>query len=400
MPMKVLYFDPILGASGDMILASLIDLGVDPAYLRKHLAFAGNHDLIVRRVDRSGVSCRTVTFRIRTKIREHDFLPLLHRSRLPALIKEKAGRIINRIFEVEQEVHRAKHLHLHELADADTLLDITGALLAIDYLKADRVYTRPLKAGTGFITTVEGRMPAFNFATSRLLRGFPVDFVAVPAELTTPTAAAILSTLAEPKSTLSFSNLDGIGIGCGTMVMEGYPNLLRVFRGDIEETRPADGNIIEVNLDDMNPQDYELLIERLYHAGAREVYLTPVIMKKSRPGVVLTVICEHDWDRIPDILFKETTTLGLRMWQVNRYKLNREISRVNTPYGALRIKTAAFRGRQRISLEYDDLKRIAMRTGRPIRELRSTVEKYIEKTAKNLIYKNSGLKTKKPIKKR
>ena len=383
--MKALYFDPILGTSGDMILACLIDLGVDPAYLRKHLAFAGDHDLIVRRVDRAGVSCRTVTFRIRTKIREHDFLPLLRRSRLPTPIKEQASHIINRIFEAEQEVHRQKHLHLHELADADTLLDITGALLAIDYLDVERVYTRPLKAGSGFITTVEGRMPAFNFATSRLLRGFPVDFMPVAAELTTPTGAAILSSVAEPKPDLSFSCLDGTGIGCGTMVLKDYPNFLRVFRGEIAETDATGGNIIEVNLDDMNPQDHELLMERLYEAGAQEVYLTPVIMKKSRPGVVLTVICEHDWDKIPGILFRETTTLGLRMWPVNRYKLDRKITKLTTPYGPVRVKTAVFRGQSRYSLEYDDLKKICVRTGRPIRELRSILEKYVEKTAKSVI---------------
>ncbi len=394
--MKALYFDPILGTSGDMILACLIDLGVDPAYLRKHLAFAGDHDLIVRRVDRAGVSCRTVTFRIRTKIRERDFLPLLRRSHLPTPIKEQASHIINRIFEAEQEVHRQKHLHLHELADADTLLDITGALLAIDYLDVERVYTRPLKAGSGFISTVEGRMPAFNFATSRLLRGFPVDFLPVPAELTTPTGAAILSSVAEPKPALSFSCLDGTGIGAGTMVLKDYPNLLRVFRGEVAETGASDGKVIEVNLDDMNPQDHELLMERLYEAGAREVYLTPVIMKKSRPGVVLTVICEHDWDKIPDILFRETTTLGVRMWPVSRYKLDREITKLTTPYGPVRVKIAAFRGQSRYSLEYDDLKKICVRTGRPIRELRSILEKYVEKTAKSVIFNKSKIKSKKP----
>lgn len=381
--MKALYFDPILGLSGDMILAALIDLGVDPSYLRKKLAFAGDHDLVVRRVNRSGVSCRIVTFRIRNRIREHDFLPLLNRSRLPVKIKEQAGRILNRIFKVEQEVHRARHLHLHELADADTLLDITGALLAIDYLKVQKIYTRPPKAGTGFITTVEGRMPAFNFATARLLKGFPVDFIPVAAELTTPTGAAILSSLAEPAPAINFTRVDGIGIGSGSMVLKDYPNLLRVFRGEIDETLRDETWLIEVNLDDMNPQDYELLMERLYAAGARDVYLTPVIMKKSRPGVVVTVIGEGEKERITDVLFNETTTLGLRMWKVQRHKLSREIKEITTPYGPVRIKIAGYSDKKHWSLEYDDLKRIAKNTGHAIRNLRSLLAKYAEKSLKN-----------------
>ena len=196
--MRVLYFDPVLGVSGDMILAALIDLGVPSDYLRKKLKFIRNFKLKVSRVKRQGVSARNVHFTINRKIAEDRFIPLVKKSTLPTNIKSQAIKIINRIFDVEKKIHRSKRLHLHELADADTLLDITGALVAIDYLRVAKIYSRSVKAGQGFVKTAEGKMPAFNFATAELLKGFPVNFLPIPAELTTPTGAASLSTIAEP----------------------------------------------------------------------------------------------------------------------------------------------------------------------------------------------------------
>jgi len=379
MSMKVLYFDPILGVSGDMILASLIDLGVDRAYLKKNLSFIGNSDLQIRRMDKNGVSACNLRFVIRKKIGEHDFLPLIRKSRLPELIKTAAIKIIERIFAVEKKVHRMDRLHLHELADADTLLDVAGCLLAVDHLKVDRVYSRPVKAGKGFIKTVEGNMPAFNFATAHLLRGFPVEFMPVAAELTTPTGAAILSAIAEPKEDLAMRKIEGIGLACGTREIKDYPNLLRVFKGDVEERLSDECLVIETNLDDMNPQDYEWVMDRLYQAGAREVYLTPTIMKRSRPGVLLTVLCDEDRTDILDVLFEETTTLGVRMWRTSRAILPREQVLVPTPYGKLRIKVFIHKAEKKFTLEYQDLLEFARRSGRPLKDLRRELTEYVEK---------------------
>jgi hypothetical protein len=377
--MKVLYFDPILGVSGDMILASLIDLGADLAQLRKNLSFIGDADLQVRRVDKNGVSALALRFIIRKKVEASDFLPLIRKSRLPPPIKAGAVKIVERIFEVEKKVHHLDRLHLHELADADTLLDITGVLLAIDSLKVDRIYSRAVKAGEGFIRTAEGNMPAFNFATAELLKGFPVRFMPVAAELTTPTGAAILSAVAEPREDLEFKKVEAIGLAAGTKDVEGYPNLLRVFLGEIDD-RPADEClVIETNLDDMNPQDYEWVMERLYQAGAREVYLTPVIMKKSRPGVLLTVLCEESREPILDVIFEETTTLGVRMWRTNRVKLGREIIQIPTVYGKLRVKAYIRKYEKRYSLEYKDLQEFARRSGRPLKDIRRELTEYVEK---------------------
>lgn len=377
--MKILYFDPILGASGDMILAALIDLGVPKDYLKKKLGFIPNFELKVSRVQRHGISAQHMKFKIKGKIKENGFIPLINKSGLSSNIKATAITIINRIFEVEKKVHRTDHLHLHELTDADTLLDITGALVAIDYLKVDKIYSKPLKAGKGFIKTVEGNMPAFNFATAELLKDFPVEFLPISAELTTPTGAAIISTVAEPADNLILSKIISVGMGTGTLDIKDYPNLLRVFIGESDEKLHDECTVINTNIDDMNPQDYDLVFEKLYEAGALEVFLTPIIMKHSRPGVLLTVLCQKNKNKILDILFKETTTFGIRIESTKRLKLRRKIIKVKTPYGNIRVKTAEIGNKTRFSLEYQDLKKIAQKNNLSIRELRNELTKFVEK---------------------
>ncbi|MBA7536592.1 Pyridinium-3,5-bisthiocarboxylic acid mononucleotide nickel insertion protein [subsurface metagenome] len=376
--MKILYFDPILGASGDMILAALIDLGVPKDYLKKKLRFIPNFELKVARVQRHGASAQHMKFQIKGKIKENRFIPLINKSGLSSSIKATAITIVNRIFEVEKKVHRADHLHLHELADADTLLDITGALVAIDYLKVDKIYSKPLKAGKGFIKTVEGNMPAFNFATAELLKDFPVEFLPIPAELTTPTGAAIISTIAEPADNLILSKIISVGMGTGTLDIKDYPNLLRIFVGESDEKLHDECTIIKTNIDDMNPQDYDLVFEKLYEAGALEVFLTPIIMKHSRPGVLLTVLCQKNKNKIFDILFKETTTLGIRIENTKRLKLRRKIINVKTPYGNIKVKIAEIGNKTRFSLEYQDLKKIAQKNNLSLRELRNELTKFVE----------------------
>jgi uncharacterized protein (TIGR00299 family) protein len=365
--MKLLYFDPIVGASGDMILAALVDCGVPVDYLKKKLAFVPGCSLTVRRVQKNGVSARSVRFVINKKIREDR---LINKSHLSPKIKNKVMMILKRIFTVEKKVHRAKHLHLHELADADTLLDITGAVVAIEYLNIDRAFSRPLKAGQGFIKTVEGTMPAFNFATAELLKKFPVEFLPVQAELTTPTGAAIISSLAAPAEHLLIPNIAHIGLGAGTIQISDYPNLMRVFVGESSTTATDECAVIETNIDDMNPQDYDAIVEHLYDAGALEVFLIPTIMKKTRPAVLLTVLCTPDTiTTLADILFRETTTLGVRTAKTMRLTLPRTIRKISSPYGTIRVKINKHNV-TRFSLEYEDIKKLARRHSMPIDVLR------------------------------
>ena len=377
--MKILYFDPILGVSGDMMLAALIDLGVSKKYLRERLKFVTGTDIRVGRVNREGVSARTVRFSIKKPIKEKQFIPLINKSKLSASIKSQAISIIEKIFAVEKKVHHTRHLHLHELADADTLLDVAGVLVAIDYLSVDRVFSKPAKAGKGFIKTVEGNMPAFNFATAELLRGFPVHFLPISAELTTPTGAAILSTIATPKENLVMSRIEKVGLGAGSMNIKGHPNLLRVFLGESHDFLSDECTIIETNIDDMNPQDYEALFENLYAAGALEVFLTPTIMKKSRPGILLTVLCQEHLDRTVDVLFEHTTSIGFRVSNTKRLKFSRKIVRFASPYGKVAVKLIEHEGKTKFSLEYRDLKRIAQKQSLSISEVRNRITQFFEK---------------------
>jgi uncharacterized protein (TIGR00299 family) protein len=369
--MRVLYFDPICGVSGDMLLAALIDLGVSREYITKQLSFVPGSEIKVGRSNRQGVSARTVRFDISKQIKEKQFLPLIKKSKLPAKIKSQAIMIIERVFAVERKVHHTTHLHLHELADADTLLDIVGVLAAIDSLGADRIYSKPVKAGSGFIKTIEGNMPAFNFATAELLKGFPVEFLPIPAELTTPTGAAIISSIARPDENLVMSRIEKVGLGAGSMRIEGYPNLLRVFLGECFDYVSDECTIVETNIDDMNPQDYELLIEKLYSAGALDVFITPTIMKRSRPGVHLTVVHQERIDAIINVLFKYTTSIGFRLTNTKRLKFKRRIIKLASPYGKVGVKIIEHGGQRKYSLEYRDLKRIAQGQGCSITELRS-----------------------------
>ncbi|HEC78252.1 MAG TPA: nickel pincer cofactor biosynthesis protein LarC [candidate division WOR-3 bacterium] len=386
--MKILYFDPISGASGDMILAALIDCGVPIRYLKEKLKFIPRCELKVVRLQKQGVSARGVRFKINTKIKEDRFIPLINKSDLTPKIKKDAIKIINRIFSVEKKVHRSPSLHLHELADADTLLDITGALVALDYLQVEKIYSRALKAGIGFIKTQEGNMPSFNFATAELLKGFPVEFLPIPAELTTPTGAAIISTIAEPTNRLVFSKIHAVGLGAGTYNLKDYPNLMRIFIGESIGLIEDECTVIETNIDDMNPQDYELVFDRLYDAGALEVFMTPVIMKRSRPGILLTVLAQDNIDGIMQILLTETTTLGVRFTKTSRRKITRSIKKVKSPYGTIRIKIAEFNQKMKFSIEYEDLKKLALRSGCSIQKLRSDLISFVTRELNKGHYEN------------
>ncbi len=377
--MRVVYFDPIFGASGDMIVSSLIDLGVDIKYLENSLRFIPDLKIEVESISRQGIRAKHVSFITKKLIKEKDFIPLINKSKLKGSVKNQAIKIVNRIFEVERKVHGSKKLHLHELADVDTILDITGTLVALDFLNPDRIYSRPLKAGTGMIDTVEGKMPAFNFATAELLKNSPVEFIPVSFEFTTPTAAAILSTIAEFTNELSMNRVERIGIGAGTKIIDNCPNLMRAFLGEINTNIVDECLVIETNIDDQNPQDFELIMEKLYGAGALEVYYIPVIMKHSRPGILLSVIADGYNQKIIDTIFTETTTLGIRMDYKKRIKMKREIKKVKTPWGDLRIKFSEFNKCKRFTIEYQDLKTIAQKSDEPIGYLRKEIEEYVRK---------------------
>jgi hypothetical protein len=309
-----------------------------------------------------------------------DMLRPIARSSLSNAVKARAESVLRRLAEAEARVHQVPvdAVHFHEVGDLDTLVDVVGAVAGLDALGVGRVHVSPLPIGGGTVQTAHGRLPVPAPATAELLRGFPVYDNGVAAELVTPTGAAILTTLGTP-ARLPAMTLERIGWGAGTRELP-VPNLLRVLVGETAPAgaEPADVETlvsVETTIDDMSPQLYEPLLERLLAAGALDVYLTPVVMKRSRPGTVLTALAPPELaDRLADVLFRETTTIGVRWSEVRRRRLPREMVRLATAFGPVTFKISTLGGRiVTVTPEFEEVRRIADADGRPVREVLEAV---------------------------
>jgi len=279
------------------------------------------------------------------------------------------------IGDAEAKVHgigAKADIRLHELGDIDSIVDIVGAAIAIDALKIDEIYSSPVNFGRAILNTKGGVLPAPSPASLELLKGSPVSVSAVEAELVTPTGAGILKTLAKLFGACPEMRIGRVGYGAGTKEFDGMPNMLRVVIGE-KGPPAAAGRIVavETNIDDMNPQHFEYLFERLFKEGALDVYTTNIQMKKSRPAFKLTVLAEPaSLERLSKIIFSETTSIGLRFQEWNRYKLDRKIVKVRTRYGAVRVKVSCGSARDiTISPEYDDCARLARAKKIPLRKI-------------------------------
>jgi len=383
--MRIAYFDCPSGASGDMVLGALVDVGCELGALEAALASLGVEGwrLEARAVERGGLRGTHLVVRTDPARRFHtlgDMLRPIERSTLPDTVKTRAGAVLRRLAEAEARVHQVPvdAVHFHEVGDLDTLVDVVGSVAGLDALGVDRVHVSPLPIGGGTVETAHGRLPVPAPATAELLRGFPVYDNGVAAELVTPTGAAILTTLGTP-GRLPAMTLERIGWGAGTRELP-IPNLLRVLVG---QTAPGDsesGEVetlvsVETTIDDMSPQLYEPLVERLLAAGALDVYLTPVVMKRSRPGTVLTALAPPELaDRLAAVLFRETTTIGVRWSEVRRRRLPRELVRLPTTFGPVTFKISTLGGRVvTVTPEFEEVRRIADAEGRPVREVLETV---------------------------
>ncbi len=384
--MRIAYFDCPSGASGDMVLGALVDAGWEIGALEEALATLGveGWSLEAKAVERGGLHGTHLTVRTDPSRRFHDLGDMLRpiaRSTLPAGVKARAEAVLRRLAEAEAHVHRipVDAVHFHEVGELDTLVDVVGAVAGLDGLGVERVHVSPLPIGGGSVETAHGRLPVPAPATAELLRGFPVYDNGVAAELVTPTGAAILTTLGTP-GRLPAMTLARIGWGAGSREFP-VPNLLRLLVGD---TAPAgdSGEVetlvaVETTIDDMSPQLYEPLIERLLAAGALDVYLTPVVMKRSRPGTVLTALAPPELgDRLAEVLFRETTTIGVRWSEVQRRRLPRELVRLPTTVGPVTVKISRLGGRVvTVTPEFEEVRRIADAEGRPVREVLETVRR-------------------------
>jgi len=393
----IAYFDCSSGISGDMILGALIDAGVCLEKLEKELSclHLKGYKLVVKSVKRSGFRATKFDVVQKSKVKTQkpegkkwkDIERIVNTSSLCKEIKQKGLNIFKRLFEAEAKVHgkRFYNVHLHELAAVDCIVDIFGTLIGLDILGIELIYSSALNLGSGMVETEHGILPVPAPATAELLKNIPVYSSDIPFELTTPTGAVLISSLARGFGPLPEMCISKVGIGAGSKDFKEQPNILRVFVGnetgnriDNADSRIKDKEItvIETNIDDMNPQIYEYVMERLFKSGALDVFLTQIIMKKGRPGVKLTVLCDEEKkEDLIKMMLRETTSLGVRSYKAERKILHREIKSLNTNFGKVNIKISRL-GKEiyRMIPEYKDCKKIAEKYNIPLLEVMKTIE--------------------------
>ena len=378
----IVYFDCFSGISGDMILGSLVDAGVSLQRLKKELSRipVKGYKLQISKVKRSGFAATKVDVKLQgvrgqgSGVRKFkDIEKIVKDSTLSKEIKQKGLKIFKRLFKAEAKVHGGsfQNVHLHELGAVDCIIDIFGTIVGLDLLGIDEVYASPLNLGSGSVKTAHGILPVPAPAVLELLKGVPVYSSDVPVELTTPTGAVLISSLCSKFITIPGMRISNIGIGAGNRDIKGYPNVLRLFIGEdsglVKKSEGEEIRIIETNIDDMNPQVYEYVMDRLFRAGALDVFLTQIIMKKGRPGIKLTVLCdEKKIDIMTEIILKETTSIGLRFYSVQRRTLQRELKTLNSKFGKVRVKLSHMDDIEKSSPEYEDCKKIAKKYNIPL----------------------------------
>jgi hypothetical protein len=393
---RILYLDCAGGAAGDMVLGALLDAGLPLEELRAAL---GNLILPGWRVDarpvtRAGI--RAVKFGMVEPDRASqpmsdqghnhrhrtvaEVFSLVDASALSAPARARVRQLFGRLAEVEAGIHRlpVHEVHLHEVGALDSIVDIAGAVFALEWFAPTTVVSSPLNVGGGFVTTAHGRLPVPAPATAVLLTGVPVYSSGVEAELVTPTGALLVSAFAEAYGPLPAMTIDRVGYGAGDRDFPGTPNVLRVFVGTTAGAARSDRVLaMECEIDDMSPQVFGHVMDRLYAAGALEVFYTAVQMKKNRPGVLLTVLARPDQrDTLAAIVFRETTSIGLRYEEVDRLCLDREVITVDTPLGSVRVKVARLAGDAvNAAPEYEDCARLAKERGVPVKEVQAMAAK-------------------------
>jgi hypothetical protein len=418
--MKTAYFDCFAGISGDMIIGALLDTGVEfralEAELRK-LNVAG-YELRMSKVIRAGISATRFDVILPVgqsdgpphshaaasgsshgHLHEHGASPhrslseivhLIEDSSISSHAKVLSQRIFERLGAVEAGVHGipVERVHFHEVGAVDSIADIVGSAICLDWLNVEKIIASPVNVGSGFVQCEHGKFPVPAPATAELLKFTPVFSSGPEVELTTPTGAAILTTVADEFRRARNFRSTHIGYGAGSREFEDFPNTLRVFIGEEESTPTADlgaGDesviVVEANIDDMNPQIYGHFLEKALAAGALDVFIVPIQMKKNRPGHCITVICQAaKLDEFTQLIFSETTTIGLRFHSVHRRVLSRTFDSVDTVYGKIGVKVSRLDGSvMTASPEYDDCRRLAQEKSVPLKDVLAEANAQIRK---------------------
>lgn len=364
----IAYFDCFSGISGDMTLGALIDLGVPVEWIKntitEKLSLQG-FDLETKSLSCSGISAERalVTAHDETERDYKTISALIESSGLPSSVVESSLAIFDRLAEAEAAIHGCAKpdVHFHEVGGVDSIVDIVGTALSVDYLGIDKIVSSPLPLGSGSVECRHGTLPVPAPATAALLKGVPVYGLDIPYELVTPTGAAIITTLAESFGNLPDVILDKTGYGAGSRSFSSRPNILRIMTGRSKKGLHNSMMLVQTCLDDMNPEIYGYLTDRLFADGASDVYIIPVYMKKGRPGTMVEVLCEKArQDAIVSRILNETSAIGLRYWPVERRVLERHTVTVETSFGPVEAKQVYTpEGEHRISPEYESCRRIA-----------------------------------------
>ena len=384
--MKTLYLDAFAGISGDMMLGALVDIGVPLEVFRSVASKLGlaEVEITANRTERKSIGAVKIHVRApeRGVVRTYAHIKgLIAKSKLPRGVKEKSQAIFALLAEAESRIHSRSidQVHFHELGSADTLVDVAGTAAGLEHLGVEQLLCSPLPMGTGMIKTSHGIFPIPAPAVVEILKDIPVYSSGIPTEIVTPTGAAIVAALASDFCLLPPMRIQAVGYGAGDRDLE-IPNLLRVFLGERETAargRTTERRLVfSANIDDMNPELYPYVVDKLFEAGAEDVWLHPIQMKKSRPAVTLNVLVPPAREEeIKEVVFAETKTLGMRISEVDKEYLDREVIQVETPFGRLRVKLARQEGRPvNIAPEYEDCRQAAVKCRVPLKDVYAAAE--------------------------
>ncbi|MGH9745662.1 MAG: nickel pincer cofactor biosynthesis protein LarC [Candidatus Acidiferrales bacterium] len=393
----VAYFDCFSGISGDMVLGALVDAGADLRQIESELRKLGleNWSISAEKVKRGAIFATHV--KVATQEDHHHrglsvILKRIEDARLAPRAAERARRIFERLAAAEAKVHNidVEKVHFHEVGAVDSIVDIVGSAIGFELLGIDEFSCSQMDVGGGQVKTAHGLLPVPAPATAELLRGAPTYSSGIERELVTPTGAAIATTLATRYAEIPAMTLRAIGYGAGSADLKEKANVFRILIGERTESEKGERwdspvTVIETNLDDMSPQIYGYFAERALAAGALDVFSTPVQMKKNRPGQLVTILSEpENVTRLVDLIFAETTTIGVRTYEVRRKTLDRELVPVETPLGAVRMKVSRMNGTiLNATPEYEDCKRIAAERGVPLKQVIATASFEFQKRREN-----------------
>jgi uncharacterized protein (TIGR00299 family) protein len=379
----IAYFDCYSGISGDMVLGALVDAGADLRAIEADLRRLGleNWSISADKVKRGAITATQVKVESREEHHHRGLSIILKRiedAKLAPRATERAKKIFTRLAEAEAKVHDMpiEQLHFHEVGALDSIIDIVGAAIGFELLRIDEFACSAFDVGGGQVKTAHGLLPVPAPATAELLRGAPMYSSGIQHELVTPTGAAIATTLATRFAAAPEMKLRTIGYGAGSKDLNEQANVLRLLIGEsvtseAGERWDAPVTVIETNLDDMSPQIYGYFAEKALAAGALDVFSSPVQMKKNRPGMLVTLLCESaNVSQLIDLVFRETTTIGVRTYEARRKTLDREFVPVETPFGQVRMKISRINATVlNATPEYDDCQRIAAEKGIPLKQV-------------------------------